>query len=81
MIASWNLKEKKIIWDKHNCHLGAIAGEGVTRERPSMARGGGEVQGLGCTVPYSVHTNSTCSMGWGGGVGAGQPAYSQLIDS
>jgi hypothetical protein len=43
VIASWNWKEKKIIWDKHNCHLGAIAGEGLTKERPSMASGGREV--------------------------------------
>ena len=79
MIASWNLKEKKIIWDKHNCHLGAIAGEGVTRERPSMARGGGGstrvrvYSTIQCT--YKLHVFN--GEGRGGG---GWPASIQPVD-
>jgi hypothetical protein len=61
-----------------DCHLGAIAatmkwggrGEGGTRERHCKAAGGGggEYKGLGCTVLYSVHTNSTCTRGGGAAI-------------
>jgi hypothetical protein len=72
------------------CHLGAIAakikwgggeaGEGVTRERPSMAGGGGKkYKGLGCTLLNSVHTNSTWTRGGGGGA-ASQHTASWLAD-
>jgi hypothetical protein len=66
------------------------AGEDMTRGRPSRAaegesgggggRGGGK--GLRCTVLYSIHRTHTKLHVYkqgGGGVGAGQPAYSQLV--
>ena len=67
------------------------AGEDMTRGRPSRAAegesGGGEEggggKGLRCTVLYSIHRTHTklhvYKQGGGGGVGAGQPAYSQLV--
>jgi hypothetical protein len=64
------------------------AGEDMTRGRPSRAaegeRGGGREgggKGLWCTLLYSIHRTHTKLHVYkqGGGVGAGQPAYSQLV--
>ncbi len=55
-------------------------GGGVGGEGEGEGGGGREYKGLGRTVLYSVHTNSTCTnKGGEGGVGAVQPAYSQLV--